>query len=38
VKETQWAVARELNNVSKTAFLKGMKKLEERANKCIDQG
>jgi len=24
--------------VSKTAFLEGMKKLKERANKCIDQG
>jgi hypothetical protein len=31
-------VTRELNNISKTAFLEGMKKLKERANKCIDQG
>jgi hypothetical protein len=31
-------VTRELNNVSKTAFLEGMKKLKERANKSIDQG
>jgi hypothetical protein len=29
-------VTRELNNISKTAFLEGMKKLKERANKCID--
>jgi hypothetical protein len=33
--EIQCAVTRELNNISKTAFLEGMKK---RANKCIDQG
>jgi hypothetical protein len=32
------AVTRELNNISKTAFLEGIKKLKERANKCIDQG
>jgi hypothetical protein len=32
------SVARELNNISKTAFLEGMKKLKERANKFIDQG
>jgi hypothetical protein len=25
-------------NISKTAFLVGMKKLNERASKCIDQG
>jgi hypothetical protein len=25
-------------NISKTAFLEGMKKLKERANKCTDQG
>jgi hypothetical protein len=25
----------ELNNISKTAFLEGMKKLKERANKCL---
>jgi hypothetical protein len=31
-------VTRELNNISKTAFLEGMKKLKVRANKCIDQG
>jgi hypothetical protein len=28
----------EFNNTSKTAFLEGMKKLKERANKYIDQG
>jgi hypothetical protein len=27
-----------VNNISKTAFLEDMKKLKERANKCIDQG
>jgi hypothetical protein len=31
-------VTRELNNISKTAFLEGMKNLKESANKCIDQG
>jgi hypothetical protein len=31
-------VTRELNNISKTTFLEGMKKLKEHANKCIDQG
>jgi hypothetical protein len=31
-------VTRELNNISKIAFLEGMRKLKERANKCIDQG
>jgi hypothetical protein len=25
-------------DISKTAFLEGMKKFKERANKCIDQG
>jgi hypothetical protein len=30
-------VIRELNNISKIAFLEEMK-LQERANKCIDQG
>jgi hypothetical protein len=30
--------ARKLKNISKTVFLEGMKKLKERANKCIDQG
>ena len=38
VEEIQCAVTRELNNISKTAFLEGMKKLKERGNKCIDQG
>ena len=37
VEEIQCAGTRELN-ISKTAFLEGMKKLKERANKCIDQG
>jgi len=37
VEEIQCAVTRELNNISKTAFLEGMKKVKERANKCIDQ-
>jgi hypothetical protein len=31
-------VTTELNSISKTAFLEGMKELKERANKCIDQG
>jgi hypothetical protein len=30
-------VTRKLNNISKTAFLEAMKKLKDRANKCIDQ-
>jgi hypothetical protein len=38
VEEIQCVVTRELNNISKTAFLEGMKKLKERANKCIGQG
>jgi hypothetical protein len=38
VEEIQCAVTRELNNISKTAFLEGMKKLKKGANKCIDQG
>jgi hypothetical protein len=38
VEEIQCAVTRELNNISKTAFLEGMKKLSERANGWIDQG
>jgi len=38
VEEIQCAVTRELNNISKTAFLEGMKKLKEHANKCFDQG
>jgi len=37
VKKIQCAVTRKFNNISKTAFLEGMKKLKERANKCIDQ-
>jgi hypothetical protein len=37
VEEIQRAVTTELNNILKTAFLEGMKKLKERANKCIDQ-
>jgi hypothetical protein len=37
MKEIQCAVTRELNNISKTASLEGMKKLKERANKYIDQ-
>jgi hypothetical protein len=31
-------VTRELNNISKTVSLEGMKKLKEHANKCINQG
>ena len=38
MEEIQCAVTRELNSISKTAFLEGIKKLKERANKCIDQG
>jgi hypothetical protein len=38
VEEIQCAVTRKLDNISKTAFLEGMKKLKERANKCVDQG
>ena len=38
VEEIQCAVTRELNNISKTAFLEGMKKLKGRANKFIYQG
>jgi hypothetical protein len=38
VEEIRCAVTRELNNISKTAFLEGMKKLKERANKFIDKG
>jgi len=34
----QCAVTRELNNSSKTASLEGVKKLKDRANKCIDHG
>jgi hypothetical protein len=32
------SVTRELNNISKTAFLEGMKMFKELANRCIDQG
>jgi len=38
VEEIQCAVTRELDTISKTAFLEGMKKLKEHANTCIDQG
>jgi hypothetical protein len=38
VEEIQCAVTRELNSISKTAFLEGMKNLKEPANKCTDQG
>jgi transposase len=38
VEEIQCAVTRKLNNILKTAFLEDIKKLKERANKCIDQG
>jgi len=38
MEEIQCAATRELNNISKTAFLEGMKKLKERTNKRIDQG
>jgi hypothetical protein len=31
-------VTRELDNISEPAVLEGMRKLKERANKCIDQG
>jgi hypothetical protein len=37
VEEIQCAVTTELNNILITIFLEGMKKLKERANKCIDQ-
>jgi hypothetical protein len=32
VEEIKSAVKRELNKISKTAFLEGMKKLKERSN------
>jgi hypothetical protein len=38
VEEIQCAVTRELNNISKTAFLEGMKKLRECTKKCMEQG
>jgi hypothetical protein len=31
-------VTRELNKISEITFLEGMKKMNERANKCTDQG
>jgi hypothetical protein len=31
-------MTRDLNNITKTAFLEGMNNLKERVNKCIDQG
>jgi hypothetical protein len=37
VEDIQSAVTRKLKNISKTAFLEGMKKLKEHANKCINQ-
>jgi len=36
VEEIQCALTRELNNISQTALLEGMKKLKERVNKFID--
>ena len=38
VEDIQCAVTRELNNISKTAFLEGRKRLMEFVNKCVDQG
>jgi hypothetical protein len=38
VEELQCAVTRELTDISKTAFLQGMKEMKERGNKCIDEG
>ena len=38
MEEIQCAVTRELNNISKTAFLEGVKNLKEGANNCIDHG
>jgi hypothetical protein len=37
VEEIQCSMTKELNNISKTAFLESMKKFKKRANKCIDQ-
>jgi hypothetical protein len=37
VEEIQCAVTRELNNISKTAFLEVIKKWKERANKRVDK-
>jgi hypothetical protein len=31
-------VTREFNNISKTAFLEGIKKWKDYAHTCIDQG
>jgi hypothetical protein len=38
VQDLATAMKRGLNNTPKTVFFEGMKKLKERANKCIDQG
>jgi hypothetical protein len=38
MEEIQCAVTRELNSISKTVFLEGMKNLKECAHKCIDHG
>jgi hypothetical protein len=38
VEEIQCAVTREFNKISKTVSLEGMRKLKERANRCIEQG
>jgi hypothetical protein len=38
VEEIQCAVTRELNKITETAFLEGMKKLKEHAKKSIYQG
>jgi hypothetical protein len=35
VEEIKCAVTRELNNISKTAFLEGIKKLKKRAKKVL---
>jgi hypothetical protein len=35
VEEIHCAVTRELNNISKTVFLEGMKKLKERATNVL---
>jgi hypothetical protein len=35
VEEIQFAMIRELNNISKTAFLEGVRKLKERANNVL---
>jgi hypothetical protein len=38
VEDIQCAVTGQLNNISKNAFLEGMKKLRECTKKCMDQG